>query len=109
MANSTHAAALIVVMSIVTIILRAFPFLVLRGKKTPTIISYLGDVLPYAVMAMLVVYCFKNTSFISAPFGIPEIIAGLLTAVTFVWKRNTLLSIITGTLCYMVFVQVIFV
>ncbi len=104
-----HAAALIAVMSLVTILLRALPFLALRGKKTPAVVSYFGDVLPYAVMAMLVVYCFRNTSFTSAPFGIPEIIAGVLSAGSYIRKKNTLLSIVSGTLCYMALIQLVFV
>ena len=45
---------LIGVIAIVTFITRVLPFVVLKDKSYP-IIEYLGDVLPYAIMAMLVV------------------------------------------------------
>ena len=57
---------------------------------------------PYAVMAMLVVYCLKGISFVKMPFGLPEMISVVLVVVLHVWKRNTLLSIVGGTICYMV-------
>ena len=68
----------------------------------------MGRVLPYAVMAMLVVYCLKGISFVQMPFGLPELISVVLVVVLHVWKRNTLLSIIGGTVCYMMLVQMVF-
>ena len=66
-----NAAILIAVMSAVTILLRFLPFLIFRGK-TPAYISYLGKVLPPAIIGMLVIYCLKDISFAAAPFGLPE-------------------------------------
>lgn len=71
-------------------------------------INYLGKVLPYAIMGMLVVYCLKGVSFVKAPYGAPEGIASAVVVGLQVWKRNTFLSIIAGTVCYMVFVQMVF-
>lgn len=104
---NTHAAVLIVVMSLVTIALRFLPF-VLFTKKTPAYISFLGRVLPEALIAMLVVYCLRNISLTNAPFGIPELLAGVCTAALQAWKKNSLLSILAGTFLYMFLVQVIF-
>ena len=70
---------------------------------------YLGARLPYAVMGMLVVYCLKHVNFSSAKNFLPELIAGILVAISYIIKRNTLISIILGTACYMVFVQVVFI
>ena len=104
----THAAWLIAVIALVTIALRFLPFLIFRGRETPKFIAYLGKVLPFSIMGMLVVYCLRNTSFAAIPFGIPEIIGVSVVVVIHLWKRNTLLSIISGTVCYMVLVQMVF-
>lgn len=103
--NNTYAAAMIAVMSAVTMALRFFPFLIFNGKKTPPYINFLGKYLPYSIMGMLVVYCLKDVSAVSSPFGIPELISVILVAVLHFRKRNTLLSIVSGTACYMVLIQ----
>lgn len=104
-----HSAAMIAVIALVTAALRFLPFLIFgENRKTPPLVSYLGQVLPYAIMGMLVVYCLKDISFTSAPFGIPEIIGCIVVTLLHIWKRNTLLSIGAGTICYMLLVQFIF-
>lgn len=105
----THAAIVIAMASVVTMLIRALPFLVFGGnKKRPAVIDYLADVLPYAIMGMLVVYCLKSVSLVTAPHGLPELIACVAVVLLHLWKRNTLLSIIAGTAVYMVLVQVVF-
>ena len=95
-------------MAAVTILLRFLPFLIFRGdKKTPDFVSYLGQVLPYAIMGMLVVFCLKNVDFKGGFHGIPEIISIALIAIIHFWKKNTILSIISGTACYVVIVNFI--
>lgn len=104
-----HSALLIAVMALVTATLRFLPFLIFgEHRRTPPVIAYLGRVLPYAIMGMLVVYCLKDMSLTSAPFGIPELIGCAVVVGLHVWKRNTLLSIGGGTLCYMLLVQLVF-
>ena len=98
----------IVIMALITYSIRALPFLLWSHKTLPGSIAYLGKVLPYAMMALLVVYCFRNTSVTSFPFGLPELIAGASTAVLYVWKRNNLIAILGSTVIYMFLVQVIF-
>jgi len=100
-------AILIAVMSIVTILLRFLPFLVFR-KQPPKYISYLGRVLPPAIIGMLVVYCLKDTTLTASPFGIPELIAACCVVGLQVWKRNSLISILAGTGIYMVLIQLVF-
>lgn len=108
--DKTHAVALIAVTALVTALLRFLPFAIFSGKReTPAIIRYLGQVLPYAIMAMLVVYCLKGISFLAAPYGLPELIASLVVILLHAWKRNTLLSIVTGTVSYMLLIQFVFV
>ena len=102
-----RAAVLIAAMSIVTILLRFLPFIVFR-KQTPQYISYLGKVLPPAIIGMLVIYCLKDITPLIHPFGIPELIAGACVAAIHVWKRNSIISILAGTIIYMVLVQMVF-
>ena len=91
---------MIVVMTLVTMATRFLPFLIFgENRKTPPLITYLGKVLPCAVMGLLVVYCLKDTSFLSAPFGLPELIGIAIVALLHLWKRNSLLSIGAGTVC----------
>ncbi|MDO5806906.1 MAG: AzlD domain-containing protein [Lachnospiraceae bacterium] len=97
------------VCGIVTAALRALPFLLFpAGKETPPLIRYLSGVLPSAVMGMLVVYCLKSVSITKAPHGLPEFLAIAAVVLVHKWKHNTLLSILGGTLLYMVLVQVVF-
>ena len=104
-----HDILLIAVAVLVTMATRFLPFLIFGEKrKTPPIIEYLGKVLPRAIMGMLVVYCLKDVSFLSAPFGLPELIACVVVAALHMWKRNSLLSIGGGTVCYMLLVQLVF-
>jgi len=104
-----HDIILIVVCALVTMLTRFLPFLIFGEKReTPAIITYLGKVLPFAIMGMLVVYCLKDVDFLSAPFGAPEIIGCVIVAALHLWKRNSLLSIGVGTVAYMLMVQLIF-
>ena len=107
--TAMRSAAAIAVMSAVTVMLRFAPFLLLRGKETPRVVVALGKVLPYSIMWMLVVYCLKGVSFSAPEHWLPELIAGAFTVVSYVWKRSTLLSVIGGTVCYMLLVQLVFV
>ena len=107
--NNLHSVLLIAVVALVTIGLRFLPFLIFgENRKTPAVIAYLGRVLPFAIMGMLVVYCLKDVRITTAPFGIPELIGCAAVAGLHVWKRNTLLSIGAGTALYMLLVQCIF-
>ena len=104
-----HDVWMIVVAVLVTAATRFIPFLIFRKKEsTPAIITYLGQVLPCAIIGMLVVYCLKDIQFLHAPFGVPELIACGVVALLHIWKRNSLLSIGVGTVCYMLLVQLVF-
>ncbi len=102
-----NAVILVATMSIVTIGIRFFPFLIFR-KQTPQYISYLGRVLPPAIIGMLVIYCLKDVNLTASPFGMPELIATAFVAGIQVWKRNSLISILAGTFVYMLLIQIIF-
>jgi branched-subunit amino acid transport protein AzlD len=107
--NELHAVLTIVAAALVTAGLRFAPFLIFSEKRqTPPMVVYLGKVLPYAIMGMLVVYCLKDVKLTAAPFGIPEAIGCAIVTALHLWKRNTLLSIGVGTVCYMLMVQLVF-
>ena len=106
--NNVHAICMIALIAIVTMLLRFLPFLIFGKHKTSRYMNYLGKVLPYAIMGMLVVYCLKDISFVKGSFGIPELISCAVVAALHVWKRSSLLSIGGGTVCYMLLVQLVF-
>ena len=107
--GNTHTWLLIAVIALVTAATRFLPFLIFRGsKKTPKLIEKLGRVLPFAIMGMLVVYCLKDMSFASVGGFLPQLIACLIVALLYIWKRNTLISILAGTVSYMLLVQLVF-
>ena len=107
--NNTYAISIVLVVAAVTALLRFIPFLIFnQNRKTPRIVEYLGKVLPYAIMGMLVVYCYKSVNVLSYPFGLPELIAGCIVVLLHLWRRNTLLSIVGGTAAYMVLIQFVF-
>ena len=98
---------LIAVMAAVTMLTRFLPFLVMK-EKTPAFVTYLGKVLPPAVMGMLVVYCLRDTQIMSAPHGLPEAAAAAVVIGLQVLKRNTLISILAGTAVYMLLTHAVF-
>lgn len=101
-----HTLLLILVCAGVTIALRALPFLALgRGGQPPALVHRLGERLPPAVMAILVVYCLRSTSFAALSGWVPALAAGAATVALHVWRRNTLLSIAGGTLLYMLLIR----
>lgn len=107
--SNVHSVLLIVVISVVTMLLRFLPLWIFgNGQQTPTVIQYLGKVLPYAIMGMLVVFCLKGVSLVTAPHGLPELIACGTVVGLHIWKRNMAVSIVGGTVVYMVLVQVVF-
>lgn len=92
-----------------TMLTRFLPFLLFpAGRQTPKYILYLGKVLPPAVFGLLVIYCLKDVSLFSGSHGIPELISIALVIVLHLWKRQMLLSIAGGTVCYMILVQFFF-
>ena len=107
MTKELYTIIAIAIMALVTFFLRVLPFLIFSKAKTPPFMEYLGRVLPYSIMAMLVVYCLGDISFISSPFGITELAAVALVAGLHIWKRNTLLSIVSGTVFYMILLAIL--
>lgn len=108
MNDRVYVLAAIGVMALVTALLRFLPFLVFHGKRPiPRKIQHLGAVLPYAVMAMLVVYCLKGISFTNTSGWLPPALSTGAVVLLHIRKRNTLLSIVGGTICYMLLIRIL--
>lgn len=106
MSNLFYSFLVVSVIALVTALLRFLPFFVFNGKRSiPKFVKYLGAVLPYSIMAMLVVYCLKDISFINYSGWLPAMISVIAVIILHVWKRNTLLSIVGGTVCYMLLIR----
>lgn len=92
-----------------TVIMRFLPFVLFPDNKpTPRFIHYLGIVLPGAVFGLLMVYALKGVSILGGSHGLPELIGIVVTAAVHLWKKQMLLSISAGTVCYMLLVQFVF-
>jgi branched-subunit amino acid transport protein AzlD len=104
-----QALASIAVMAAVTFLTRALPFLLFdRGDHPSRIVLYLGQVLPPAIIAMLIVYCLKGVSFASPAGWVPSLLAGVTALLLHLWKGNDLVSIFGATALYMALVQFVF-
>lgn len=103
--TTTQSIITIVAVVLGTMATRFLPFLIFpEGKTPPVFIQYLGRVLPYAVISLLIIYCLKDVP-ASNTHGLPEVIAILFVIVLHKWKKSTLLSIAGGTILYMILVQ----
>lgn len=92
-----------------TVLTRFLPFILFpAGKQTPGFVTYLGKVLPAAVFGLLIVYCLKNVNVLTGSHGLPELISLMIVAAVHLWQRKMLLSIASGTVCYMLLVQLVF-
>jgi len=92
-----------------TMLTRFLPFILFpSGKPTPKYIQYLGKVLPAAVFGLLIIYCLKNVNLFTGSHGLPELLGIIFVIALHCWKRQMLLSIAGGTICYMLLVQLLF-
>lgn len=109
-AGFLYSVSIITAVAVTSYFLRAFPFLVLnkKNKAVEKYVMYLGKVLPPAVIGILIIFCLKDTSIVNSPYGIPEMLAVAVVVLLHVWKRNSLISILGGTVFYMYLVQKIF-
>ena len=102
MTDHMHAMIVIAVMGLAVLATRIVPVLIFgRGEKVPEFILYLGRVVPYTAMGLLIVYCLRDMPVLDAPHGLPEIISLTVVTGTYLWKRNTILSVVAGTALYM--------
>ncbi len=107
MNNMAYDLAVVAVCTLVTWLTRALPFMIFGKRPLPAIIRYLGIALPSMIMVILVVYCLRNTDFSGAPFGLCEVLACVSVAAVHRWKNNMYLSIIVGTVVYMIMIRLV--
>ena len=108
--TNVQALGIVLAVTLGTVITRFLPFVLFPDSRpVPKIVEYLGRTLPAAMMGLLVVYCLRNMDFAGASHALPEIIAAAVVVLLHVWRRNTLLSIVAGTVVYMLLVQLVFV
>lgn len=107
--TTIEIAVTIAIVALVTLVTRALPFFVFGADRPlPPYIRYLNTVLPTAVIAMLVVYCLKGTSLMSAPYGMPELISLVFLTIVHRRYKKMLVSIGGSTALYMILVQKVF-
>ena len=105
----TQQIIIVAIAAVGTFLTRLLPFLIFPADKpTPKFIKYLGNVLPAAIFGLLVIYCLKNVSILDGTHGIPEMISIAVVVLLHLWKKQTLLSIAAGTVCYMILIQFVF-
>ena len=103
-----QALITILAVSAGVMVTRFLPFILFRGeKKMSPKFENLKELIPPAMMGLLVVYCLKDVSFTSPPYGIAEIVSVVTVILLHQWKRNSLLSIFGGVAVYMTFLQFI--
>ena len=109
MTDTSHAMTVIAVMGLAVLATRIVPVLIFgRGEKVPEFVLYLGRVVPYTAMGLLIVYCLRDMPVLEAPHGLPELIALAAVTLTYLWKRNMIFSVVIGTALYMFLVQSVF-
>ena len=103
--SASESVAIILVCALCTFLERYLPFAFFEQREVPSVVRYLGKILPMAVITTLVVYCMRTTDFSAAAASVPQLAAAAFTALLHLWRRNALLSIFGGTVCYMLLVQ----
>lgn len=109
MLTSTQTLIIIALTATATILTRFLPFVLFANKNESPYVDYLGKVLPYAAIGLLVVYCLKGINITASPYGAPEAVAIIVIGILHYWKESTLLSIGVGTAVYMILVQAVFI
>lgn len=99
----------VAIIAVITYFIRSLAFIAFpKGKEIPMAVRRLSNTLPYGIMGLLVVYCLKDTSILLYPYGLPELISVALVVGLHAWKRNSLFSVLAGTVCYMILIRAVF-
>lgn len=108
--TTTQSVITLLIIALGTIITRFLPFVLFPDSRpVPRYMTYLGRVLPAAVVGLLVVFCLKDAAPLTYPYALPELIGVAVTAALYIWRENVLLSILFGTVTYMIMTQFVFV
>ena len=108
MTDTLQTALIIAVIALMTWITRGLPYVLFSRRGVPRLVTYLGTVLPSAIMVILVVYCLRNTAWSVPPHGAAELISVAVVAGLQIWRRDSILSIFAGTACYMLLIRTAF-
>ena len=110
MPDYTHALIVMLVMGGCVLLTRILPVIIFgHSERVPEFILYLGKVIPYTAMGLLIVYCLRDVSILGGTHGVPELIAMAVVVASYLWKRNTIVSVVLGTAVYMVLLQMVFI
>ncbi|MDE6110727.1 MAG: AzlD domain-containing protein [Eubacterium sp.] len=108
--SNTQVIMMIAVAAVCTFVTRVIPFALFGGQKElPKFVKYLGDILPTAIIGVLIVYCLSDFTGGDINVIAPKLIGVAITGAVHLWKRNTLLSISAGTISYMLLIHFVFV
>lgn len=93
---------------------RAFPFVLFSKTNPPKIIKIIQKFIPTMVISCLLVYCLKDVTFtdqngLYLKGFIPSFSALFVTLGLQLWKKNTLLSILSGTVLYMLMLRILWI
>ena len=100
--TSTYIFIAIIISAIVTLFTRALPFIFFRSKRNVApAVSFIAKTLPVAVITILIIYSVSDISFSSINGWVKEVLGILFVIIIHLLKRNTLLSVLGGTLFYM--------
>lgn len=106
--DTTKTLLMIGIVALCTFLTRVLPFIIFRKKQElPKAVKDLGDILPMAVIAILVIYCLKGIKFYGIVGYLPSIISVAVVILIHIWKRNNLISIGVGTLIYMILIRIV--
>lgn len=109
MSKTLFSVISIAIIAGVTYFIRSLAFIAFpKGKEIPVAIKRLSNTLPYGIMGLLVVYCLKDTEILTYPYALPELISVAVVGGLQAWKRNSLFSVLAGTVCYMVLIRLVF-
>jgi branched-subunit amino acid transport protein AzlD len=107
MLTNAQSIILIATATAATLLARSAPFIFLDKHRSNKYIVYLGKVLPFSIIGLLMIYSVKEINFMATPFALPEIIAITATALIHRFFRNNLISIGLGTAIYLIIVNII--
>lgn len=103
-----YAIACILVSGVATALTRFLPFILFSGnRQMPPKLKRIADILPSAVIAVLVVYGVSPQLSSVGADTLYALAALTLTVLTHLWRRNTLFSMFVGTVSYMLMVNLL--
>ena len=104
MSETEYLIAAMAVMAISTYLTRLTPFVIFSSGKEGSKLNFVVKNTPPMVMTILVFYMLKEVDYLSTEIFY-TLFALVVTVGLQVLKRNALLSIVSGTIVYMFFVQ----